>query len=146
MRVHCGKATQSQRSMNRPNLCIHENDKNRFSIFIHNRQFEFRMDKQLPFYVWTLNERFTEEELPSFDEIPGTSGSEEEQYVPRLHRLNRRSREDSSIIGGGRAMLPVRHATSIRHRLYRVPEELPSLPEELEESIREFRDGEFVVS
>ena len=113
------------------------------SNIVFYRQFEFRMDKSLPFYVWTLNERFTEEELPSFDEVPHNVN---EDYVPRLHRLNRRSREDNTIICGGRALLPVRHAPSLRQRLYRRPTNLPDIPEELERNIREFRDRPFVVT
>ena len=34
------------------------------------REFAKRMDKDLPFYYWTVNERFQDEELPSFDECP----------------------------------------------------------------------------
>ncbi|XP_072039679.1 uncharacterized protein [Amphiura filiformis] len=95
-------------------------------------QFSFRMDNDLPFYVHTLNERYSLEEQPSFDEP---------QQRPRLHCLTRRSREDSSIICGGRAMLPARYASSIRHMFHRVDHGLIDVPGNLEERIRAIRDN-----
>ena len=34
------------------------------------REFAKRMDRDLLFYYWTVNERFQDEEIPSFDECP----------------------------------------------------------------------------
>ena len=91
------------------------------------------MDNNLPFYVHTLNERYhlEGEELPSFDEP---------QTMPRLHRLIRRSREDATIITGGRALLPVKHSTSIRHRFHKITPALIDVPGNFEERIKALRD------
>ncbi len=95
----------------------------------------------MPFYVWTLNERFHLDEQPSFDEVP-----DDEDYIPRLHCLTRRRREDSSIIAGGRSMMPVQHSTSIRHRFHRCPVELVDVPEDLARRVRELHGEEFIVT
>ena len=91
------------------------------------------MDNDLPFYVHTLNERYRLEEQPSFDE-PGP------QHMSRLYRLVRRSREDASIITGGRALLPVKHSTSIRHRFHKITPALIDVPGNFEERIKALRD------
>ncbi|XP_072047468.1 uncharacterized protein [Amphiura filiformis] len=64
-------------------------------------EFNLRVDESLPFYFWTLNDRFSTEDLPSFDEQqPGKK--------KRLYTLKRRSREDSSIVCVGRLSLPAK--------------------------------------
>ncbi|XP_072016694.1 uncharacterized protein [Amphiura filiformis] len=64
-------------------------------------EFNLRIDESLPFYFWTLNDRFSTEDLPSFDEQqPGKK--------KRLYTLKRRSREDSSIVCVGRLSLPAK--------------------------------------
>ncbi len=91
------------------------------------------MDKNLSFYYWTLNERFSEDSLPSFDEKLQKDDSVEEKKS-RLHLLKINRREDASIFTPGRSFLPVRNKQSIRQRLHKPISESPSVPEELEES------------
>jgi len=83
------------------------------------REFKKRMDDNLPFYYWTLNERFSNE-LASFDECPDYDENEVDarSHPLRLHRLRVNKREDSSIIVAGRAFLPLRNHTTIRHRMH----------------------------
>lgn len=77
------------------------------------------MDNTLPFYYWTLNERYREE-LPSFDEKPDINDNVDERHHPlRLHRLKINKREDASIFAPGRAFLPSRNCPTIRQRLHR---------------------------
>ncbi len=109
--------------------------------FVIHRQFLFRMQHGLPFYVWTLNERFTLEELPSFDDVP-----EDENYIPRLYRVEKRRREDSSIISGGKSVMPVQHSRSIRARFHRYPVDVADVPEQMTQRVREVVNKEFVVT
>lgn len=90
------------------------------------------MDKNLPFHYWTLNERFSQDSMPSFDEKPQRDKGTEEKKS-RLHLLKINHREDASIFTPGRSFLPVRNKQSIRQRLHKPVLELPSIPEELEE-------------
>ncbi|XP_078606621.1 uncharacterized protein LOC144879245 [Branchiostoma floridae x Branchiostoma japonicum] len=85
-------------------------------------QFRERMDTDRPYYYWSLNERFTEDEYPSFD-VP----SEE---VPRLHQIRYRVREDSSILAAGRAFLPARHRPTLRQSFHKFAVGLPSVLED----------------
>ncbi|XP_068762408.1 uncharacterized protein [Montipora capricornis] len=62
----------------------------------HIREFTKRMDVDLPFYYWTLNER-----------------------------LRPNTREDSSIFVTGRAHLPARHKKSIRQSFHKPESILP---------------------
>ena len=88
------------------------------------------MDLTLPFYFFTLNERFRgEDEYPSFDECPEIDDDVEPASHPlRLHRLRINQREDGSIFVPGRAFLPARHQGSIRQRLHRPVLGLPPVP------------------
>ena len=56
------------------------------------------MSPDLPFYYWTLNERYRDgEEYESFDAAPENSDDQNPDSHPlRLHRLNINRREDSS--------------------------------------------------
>ena len=54
------------------------------SFFI--REFTKRMSSDLPFYYYTLNERYREAEMPSFDVISEKSNASKE-HQPRLHKL-----------------------------------------------------------
>lgn len=52
------------------------------------REFTKRMDGDLPFYYWTLNERYSDEDLPSFDHCPAFDEDQDLRTHPlRLHRL-----------------------------------------------------------
>lgn len=78
------------------------------------REFTKRMDGDLPFYYWTLDERYSDEDLPSFDHCPAIDEDQDLRTHPfRLHRLRINQREDSSIFVSGRAHLPSRHKKSI---------------------------------
>ena len=92
------------------------------------------MDKNLPFHYWTLNERFSEDSLPSFDEKPQQDDQSMEKKKSRLHMLKINRREDASIFTPGRSFLPVRSKQSIRQMLHKPVSELPSVPEGFEES------------
>ena len=73
------------------------------------------MDMDLPLYYWTLNERFSDDVYPSFDERPEIDEEVDARNHPlRLHRLRINQREDSSIFVVGRAHLPTRHRQTIR--------------------------------
>lgn len=92
------------------------------------REFNKRMDTDLPFYYWTLNERYSEES-PSFDDRPNVDDDEDARTHPlRLHRLRINQREDSSIIVAGKGLLPARHALSLRHTYHRPGNYLPPVP------------------
>jgi len=94
------------------------------------REFCKRMDPDLPFYFWTSNERYREEdEFPSFDERPESADDHEPVNHPlRLHRLTVNRREDASILCAGRAFLPARNQTSIRQRIHKPVAPLPNPP------------------
>lgn len=78
------------------------------------------MDMDLPFYYWTLNERFSDDVYPSFDERPEIDeGVDARNHPLRLHRLRINQREDSSIFVVGRAHLPARHRQTIRQSFHR---------------------------
>lgn len=78
------------------------------------------MDDSLPFYFWSLNERFSEEDRPSFD-------NKENSGKSRLHDLKINRREDSSIFTAGRSFLPPRNKASIWQRLHKPIASLPPL-------------------
>ena len=64
------------------------------------------MDSDLPFYYWTLNERYSDEAYPSFDNRPDADEDVDARNHPlRLHRLGINQREDSSIFVVGRALI-----------------------------------------
>ena len=86
------------------------------------------MTGDLPFYYWTLNERFREggDEYDSFDVRPDIPDDQEPSSHPlRLHRLRTNRREDASILCAGRAFLPARNQTSIRQGIHRPLADLP---------------------
>lgn len=65
------------------------------------REFSKRMATDLPFYYWTLNERFRtdDDEYDSFDVGPDVPDDQDPSSHPlRLHRLRINRREDSSIL------------------------------------------------
>jgi len=104
----------------------------KFYIF---REFTKRMDPDLPFFYHTLNEGFSVDLLPSFDEPPpGCGGDDEDCDDPTknpycLHRLVRNTREDGSIFAAGRSFLPARNRTSTRQRFHRFDIGLPPVPQ-----------------
>ena len=87
------------------------------------------MDADLPYYHWSLNERFSED-LSSFDNRPDFDDNEVQsnKHPLRLHRLGINQREDSSILVAGRSFLPVGNQTTIRHRMHSPVLEPASLP------------------
>lgn len=93
-------------------------------------EFAKRMDKDLPFYYWTVNERFQDEELPSFDECPEFDdvNIDARNHPLRLHRLRINQREDGSVLIPGRAILPARHRGTLRHRMHRPEMGAPPVP------------------
>lgn len=102
---------------------------NPLSYSIH-REFAKRMDSDLPFYYWTTNERFHDEEFPSFDDCPYVDEDilDQRNHPLRLHRLRINQREDASILVPGRATLPARHRGTIRQRLHRPDMGAPPVP------------------
>jgi len=81
------------------------------------------MDSELPFYYWTANERFHDEE-ESFNEI-------KPQCTERLHKLRVSKRDNSSVFAAGRAFLPARDSSSIRQKIHRFDVGLPPVPTHL---------------
>ena len=75
----------------------------------------------LPFFYWTLNERYLgADELPSFNECPDLHEDVEPCNHPlRLHRLSINRREDAAIFTAGRSFLPARNQTTVRQRIHR---------------------------
>ena len=88
------------------------------------------MQDDLPYYYWTLNERFSMEQ-DSFDDAH--HNDMEHNYhcdnVQRLHHLVHNRREDAGIFAAGRAFLPARHRPHVRERLYRPDVGLPPVPQ-----------------
>ena len=68
------------------------------------------MNETLPFYYFTLNDRYKEED-PSFDEKPAYDEKEihERNHPLRLQRLRVNRREDCSIFVCAQSVLPARH-------------------------------------
>lgn len=95
-----------------------------------------RIRCDLPFYYWTLNERYRVEQQ-GFDE--DINNKEEHNYHRanplRLHHLVVNRREDGAIFAAGRAFMPARHRPRVRERLYRPDVGLPPVPEELRSSL-----------
>ena len=92
------------------------------------------MDANLPFYYYTINDRFTDEQLPSFDERPDFDEDQVDlrTHPLRLHQLRVNQREDSAIFIAGRNFLPVRNRTTIRSRIHRPEVGLPPVPNALQ--------------
>lgn len=91
------------------------------------------MDVDLPFYYHTLNDRFTDDVLPSFDKRPEFDADQVElrTHPLRLHQLRLNQREDGAIFTAGRNFLPVKNKTTIRSRVHRPEAELPPVPDAL---------------
>ncbi|KAJ7394540.1 hypothetical protein OS493_000355 [Desmophyllum pertusum] len=98
------------------------------------REFCKRMDHTLPFYFFTLNERFRgEEDYPSFDDCPEVDDDVEPAHHPlHLHRLRINQREDGSIFVPGRSFLPARYRGSIRQHLHRPVLGQPPVPHHMQ--------------
>ena len=91
------------------------------------REFCKRTADDLPFYYWTGDDRYSMDDLPSFNELPQIDDADDvdpSSHPLRLHRLTLNRREDSSIFVAGRSFLPARNQPTIRQRLFR-PAELP---------------------
>lgn len=84
------------------------------------REFTMKMDDDLPFYYWTLNERFrgTDETYESFDESPPVAPNiQPEQHPLRLHKLKINRRKIHPIFTAGRSFLPIRDKDSTREKI-----------------------------
>ncbi len=79
-------------------------------------EFSKRMDKALPFYYFTSNQRFYEEEMPSFNE-------------PRSRPKRKRAPRRELLAGdvGRRASFPISSSLSIRAKFHNLPVNLPHL-------------------
>ena len=82
------------------------------------------MDANLPFYYYTLNDRFRDEELSSFEE----DQVELCTHPLRLHWLRFNQREDGVIFAAGRNVLPTRNKSTIRSQMHRPVVCLPPIP------------------
>ena len=80
------------------------------------------MDPDLPFFYHTVNERFSVDLLPSYDELPPGCGSDDEDCGDltkdpyRLHHFVRNTREDGSIFAAGRSFHLARNRTSTQQQ------------------------------
>lgn len=86
------------------------------------------MATDLPFYYWTLNERFRtdDDEYDSFDVGPDVPDDQDPSSHPlRLHRLRINQTEDSLILCAGRAFLPARNQISIHQQIHCPLAQLP---------------------
>jgi hypothetical protein len=87
------------------------------------------MNPELPFYYFTINERYkqAEENLPSFNSMPDDDGDDDDpqNHPLRLRRLSLNRREDASIFVPGRCFLPSRNKTTIRQRMFKPNAGLP---------------------
>ena len=93
------------------------------------REFTKQMNADLPFCYWTLNERYSEAAYPLFDARAVVDDDEDTCTHPlHLHRLKINQRKDSSIIVGGKGLLPARHALSLRHAYHGPGNYLPPVP------------------
>ena len=88
------------------------------SNFYFIREFSKQMDMDLPLHYWTLNERYSEDAYPSFDNGPEID-EDARNHPLHLHRLRINQREDSSIFVVGRAHFPARHRQTIRQSFHR---------------------------
>ncbi len=79
------------------------------------------MDINLPFYYWTLNERYHEEE-ESFNTAGKTS---------RLRQININRRENASVFTAGRTFLPARNSTTVRQHVHCFDVGLPPVPQHM---------------
>ncbi|KAJ7386040.1 hypothetical protein OS493_012374 [Desmophyllum pertusum] len=92
-----------------------------FSTIDINREFCKHLAPDLPFYFWTLNERFRsdDDDYDLFDVRPDVPDDQDPSTHPlRLHHLCINRREDASIFCAGHAFLPARNQTSIRQRIH----------------------------
>ena len=93
------------------------------------REFSKRMSTDLPFYYWTVNERFRDDEnFQSFD-LPLAEIEEDQDpacHPLRLHRLRINCKEDASIICAGRAFLPAPNQISIGQRIHPPMAQIPN--------------------
>ena len=92
------------------------------------REFCKRTADDLPFYYWTGDDRYSMDDLPSFNESPqidDADDSDASSHPLRLHRLTLNRCEASSIFVAARSFLPARNQPTIRQHLFRPAAELP---------------------
>ena len=98
-------------------------------VFLFGSEFCKRLDPDLPFYYWRGTDRYTEEEMPSFDETPELPVDLTlENHPLRLHRVKPCRREDGTVFVAGRCFLPASGRGSIRQRLHNPVVALPPIP------------------
>lgn len=73
------------------------------------------MDNDLPFFYWTLNERYSEDVYPSFDDVLDFNEDDcnERNHPLHLHRLRLNQREDSSIFDRAKLLSPPNYPSAI---------------------------------
>lgn len=73
------------------------------------------MDNDLPFFYWTLNERYSEDVYPSFEDVPDFNEDDcnERNHPLHLHRLRLNQREDSSIFDRAKLLLLPNYPSAI---------------------------------
>lgn len=91
----------------------------------------------MPFYYWTLNERFREVDEPDFNEAPDVQALDVDvrSHPLRLHRLRLNRREDASVFAAGRQYLPARNRPTVRQLVHRFDVGLPPVPEHMLQNI-----------
>ena len=85
-------------------------------------EFLKKLDPDLPFFYWTINDRYREEEA-DFDAEDGNPR--------RLANLHLNAREDAAIFVPGRHHLPARNRPTIRQQIHRFDVGLPPVPRHL---------------
>lgn len=83
-------------------------------------EFSKRIDKDLQFFYWTgAKTRYTDFELPSFDQPSGPG------IVERLDKVHLSRRGDPGVFVANRASLPQRGQLTVRKKFHRTPVALP---------------------
>lgn len=96
--------------------CIFKKSETSITFLPYYREFCKKVNGELPYFYWSLNERFTTETYPSFDDVPENTDSE---HPTRLHKKKTHSSEDTSVFVAGRPFLPLKNQTSVRQRLHK---------------------------
>ena len=87
-------------------------------------EFNKRIDKALQFFYWTgAKTRYTDFELPSFDQPSGPG------IVERLDKVHLSRRGDPEVFVANRASLPQRGQLTARAKFHRTPGALPPVSE-----------------
>lgn len=93
------------------------------AYFNHYSEFNKKLQSDLPFFYFTLNERCQEDDDETDFDIP--SGE-----VERLHKGKRNTRE-MLVFDGAKRYLPSRDKFTIRQTCHRFETALPPVPQEM---------------